>query len=225
MKKLRFLLVTVVVACSPAFALDYDKAFSEVEKLTLRLGQMMTDGREAEVYDSLMHEAVKEKVPIDNFHSIASKLSKKLGRLKSISSNRLDLNPTKDGLLARGIYVGTFERGKADISIIALNSNGQWSVTRFNANSPLLYDDRSEYKRRVEVYVVDSDFVLPGQKVVLMGKNNLVEDELLSESIQVLRTRWKVSISDRKEGFVTLALSEKDQELIKKFKDITLRKQ
>lgn len=81
-----------------------------------------------------------------------------------------------------------------------------------------------KYRQRVEVYVTDSDLIMPGQSGNLIAKINKNDEKIIINNIQVLAARWKISFSARKEGFVTLSVSQKQQKLFKTYSNFVLRK-
>jgi hypothetical protein len=159
---------------------------------------------------------------VDAFVTISRKIDSKLGALKSFDSGgRSDYDPYSGGWLARVTYIGHFEKGDGNIAISALFVDGQWRIMSFNVNSPLLHDNPADYRQKVELYVTDSDLVMPGAHVKVVARNS--NDKVLIEDAQVLNVRWKLSTANAHEGFVTLALSKEEESIVGKAGEVSVK--
>ena len=204
-------------------ALDFESAQEELKENTLSLFRLMAEGKEAKAYKTLLHKKVQDTLSEDSFIDISKKIISKLGKLRSVKIGaRSDFDQYDGGWLARIGYEGDFKKGKGDIPIAALYENDQWKFMRFNVNSSLLHDNPSEYRRKIELYVTKSDFVLPGAHVNVIGYNNLKEN-ILIEDAQVHNVRWKMSSSNLKDGFITLALSQDQESMLKNANELSVK--
>jgi hypothetical protein len=219
-----FLTLGFVVGCSPGVPekFDSEKASLEVKHLTLSLFGSMSDATEAKAYKALLDDSAREKISAEAFAAMSKTILSKLGKLKSLEVGpRSDYDPYAGGVLAHVTYVGRFENGDGDIAIGALSVNGSWRILSFNVNSRLLSANPSDYRKNVELYVADSDLVMPGAHVKVVERDNV--GKTLIEDAQVLNVRWKLSVAHRQEGFVTVGLSETEAGLIKDAGDLAVK--
>lgn len=195
-------------------SIDFQRAEADVNRLTVSLFGAISNGAEENAYQTLLDAKVKEKVSVGTFVTASRKIVSSLGALKSLDNGgRSDYDPYLGGWLARVTYVGHFEKGDGNIAISALFLNDQWRIMSFNVNSPLLYGNPADYRQRVELYVINSDLVMPGSHVKVVARN--LNDKVLVEDAQVLYVRWKISATNAQEGFVTVVLSKEEEAAVK----------
>jgi hypothetical protein len=224
LSSLILLTVGLIVGCSSSMPgkFDPEKVDSDVKQLTVSLFESMSNGTEAQAYKTLVDDKAREKMSAEAFATMSKTMFSKLGALKSLEAGpRSDYDPYAGGLLARVMYVGHFEKGDGDIAIGALSVNGSWRILSFNVNSPLLSANPSDYRRNVEIYVADSDLVMPGAHVKVVARDK--DGKVLIDDALVLNVRWKVSIANPQEGFVTVALSESEAAAIKDAGDLAIK--
>ena len=145
-----------------------------------------------------------------------------MGKFKSLEHGGVStFDPNSGGSLARVPYVGHFEKGDGNITVIASVAGGQWRIVSFNVNSPLLLDNPADYRQNVEIYVADSDMVMPGAHVKVVARSP--SDKVLVEDAVVLDARWKVTTEQSHEGFVTLSLSADGESAVKKTEGLSVK--
>jgi len=208
--------IASLFGCSGTLPSDFDaeKTSTEVGSVTSSLLNSMSSGDVAATYSSLLDEKVKEKMSLEKFQSLAQTIASKLGAFRNLqTANRVDFDPHRGGILVRTTYTAHFEKGDGEVSVAALKEGDQWRVLSFGVNSPLLSNDPANSRQNTEVYVANSDLVMPGSHVALfdskLGNKPLIEDAV------VLNVRWKVSASSSHEGFVTFALTPAEASAVK----------
>lgn len=217
-------IVTFLAGCSPSLPPDsgLEKIETDVNQLTVSLFKSMSDGAEVSAFETLLDDKAREKISSDAFVAMSKKIASKLGALKSLESGgRSDFDPYSGGLLARVMYVGHFEKGDGDISIAAVKLNDRWRIMSFNINSPLLLDNPKDYRERVELYVSNSDLVMPGAHAKVVAQK--LGNKVLVADAQVLNVRWKVSATNAHEGFITMALSQAEAAAVKDAQDLAVK--
>ncbi|QBB72250.1 hypothetical protein ELE36_18790 [Pseudolysobacter antarcticus] len=223
-QSLIILTVILLVGCSPGIPanFDFEKTESEVNHLSSSLFEAMSNGTEATAYETLLDEKAKKNISLEAFVAMSKAIISKLGAFKSLEAgSRSDYDPRDGGLLARVAYVRHFENGNGDITIGALLLKGSWRILSFNVNSPLLSANPSGYRKNVELYVTNSDLVMPGAHIRVMAHDR--SDKILVDDAQVLNVRWKVSLTNAQEGFVTVSLSESEAAAIKNAGELSVK--
>lgn len=223
-QSLLILTIALLVGCSPGLPgnFDIEKTESEVNHLTRSLFESMSDDTEAKAYETLLDDKAKEKISAEAFVTVSKTIASKLGALKSLDvGSRSDFDPYDGGLLARVMYVGHFEKGDGDIAIGAFLLKGSWRILSFNVNSPLLSANPPGYRKNVELYVTNSDLVMPGTHIRVVRRDQ--DDKVVVDDAQVLNVRWKVSLTNAHEGFVTVSLSESEAAAIKDAGDLSVK--
>lgn len=206
---------------------EMEGASSAISGRVDELFRAISNGEVQHVYDTFTSPKFRGVATVEQFASICSRVNTRLGSLRSKESSRFDLNPVDGTFVASATYKATFELDSGILFVVFQKVDDEWLLLRLNVNAPKLLDDPNTFQQPTEIYVENSEPVLPGTMVDLLGT---VEDppNVIIENVRVLNVRWKVDdpstpLKAPAKGFVTIDLKPDQMKAVESSGSVTVR--
>jgi hypothetical protein len=207
---------------------DLEASSDEISSVVDAIFRSINEGKAETLYETATAPKFREVASLVAFESICERVQSRLGTLLSKQSSRLDLNPMADSVVASASFQAQFEHGAGTIFVVLERQGDEWLLLRLNVNAPELLDDPTQFREMVEVFVVDSDPVLPGSSVDILD-TAFKPPKAIAESVSVVNVRWKVTDPSSKprfpaRGFVTIGLTKDQANAVKGVQTLSVRR-
>ncbi|QDU54570.1 hypothetical protein [Aeoliella mucimassa] len=179
-----------------------------------------------QIYEQTLSPKFREVATLEEFETITERLRTRLGALQSKTISTSEVNPYEGTLVASANYEATFEKGAGSLLVSFEQQGDEWQLLRLRVNAPQLLDDPSTFRQPTELFVDNSEPVMPGAMVDLVDKT-VDPPKVVLENVQVLNVRWKVSGPSSKptapaSGFVTVGLKPEEASTIKSIDSLSV---
>ncbi len=129
--------------------------------------------------------------------------------------------------MASAGYQAEFEKGAGTIFAVFEKTQDDWLLLRLRIESPQLMDDPSQFREGVELFVENSEPVLPGAMIDILNQDTEPPTVAVG-NVEVLNVRWKVVDPSSKPtypaaGFVTIRVTNDQASKLKSVKAISIK--
>lgn len=211
-----------------------DPAVAEMEAVSAAISarvdeifKAIHEGQVQRVYESFTHPRFREVASLQQFAPLCDRVKTRLGPLRSKQASQFEINPIDGSLVASGSYHAVFEHGSGTVFVVFQKTDNNWLLLRLNVNAPELLDDPATFQQPTELYVENSEPVLPGTMVDLLDVSVEPAKVVLS-NVRVESVRWKISdpgtpLKAPAKGFVTIVLKADQVTAMKSAKSPAVR--
>jgi hypothetical protein len=187
----------------------------------------ISNGHVQRVYEKFTSPKFREVATLEQFTSICDRVNTRLGSLRRKESSRFDIDPIDDTFVASATYKAKFDLGSGTLFVVFQKIDDDWLLLRLNVNAPELLDDPNTFQQPTEVYVENSEPIVPGTMVDLLDTAE-VPPKVVLENVRVLNVRWKVDgpFTPPKapaKGFVTIGLKPDQTKTVESSKTLAVR--
>ncbi len=137
-------MLLLTVMCGGAgyfFVRSAYSAAGEISQVTDEVIQSMNDGSFAESYQTQMAPEFRQATSPEAYERLADQIRTQLGRLRSKTMSRINMNQKNAASFADVQYQATFEKGKGAIQVRLKRYGGKWLVLAFRIDSAALTKD------------------------------------------------------------------------------------
>ncbi len=133
--------IALIAACGGLLYLGFKTANSSVGPEIDRLLAAIDDGTFPETYETATTQEFRAATSKDQYAQIGKAVSTRLGRLKSKSLKRFNMQQHNADSYVDVSYDAQFEKGTGQILAKMKRENGQMRLVNFRVNSPVFQQD------------------------------------------------------------------------------------
>ncbi len=133
--------IALIAACGGLLYLGFKTANSSVGPEIDRLLAAIDDGTFPETYETATTQEFRAATSKDQYAQIGKAVSTRLGRLKSKSLKRFNMQQHNADSYVDVSYDAQFEKGTGQILAKLKRENGQMRLVNFRVNSPVFQQD------------------------------------------------------------------------------------
>ena len=206
---------------------EVEATLTAVSSRVDELFRAISDGQVQRVYEEFTSPKFREAATFEKFKSICDRVTTRLGRLQKKESSRFDMDPVENTFIASATYEATFDLGSGTLFVVFQKQDDKWLLLRLNVNAPELLDDPKTFQQPTEIYVENSEPVMPGTMVDLLD-TAVNPPKVVVQNVRVLYVRWKLDDPSKPPhapatGFVTIGLKLDQTDAVKQSKTLSVR--
>jgi hypothetical protein len=140
------LFLSVVALCAGSLFFTFRAMDSSISPMIDELFVAIDDDKFAETYDTHTTPEFRKVASREQYVQIGQTIKTRLGKLKSKTMSRFNVQQRNANQFADVVYSGTFENGTGTISAKLRKVGDQWQLVAFHVNSPEFTKDLATAK-------------------------------------------------------------------------------
>lgn len=206
---------------------NIDKYSEEIDVEVKTLFERIDEQNTSQIFEEASPKFQKA-VSVTEFEALIQRIYSRLGNLNSTELRNFNFAPHSEHRVHATIqYDAQFDKGSGSIILDYEKPEDDWMLLRFRINSPEMLDNPDEYQETIEVMVVNSDFVKPGDRVVVWDVSEKPHRKLFEELL-VTYVRWRVDNPLVKpkspvSGFVSFSLTKEQMAILQSASSVSVK--